>query len=137
MNRESYATDVNDSQWRELFRLIPPGKPGGRPRSCDEREIVNAIFYVNRSGCAWRLLPHDFPPWQTAYYYFRMWKLDGTWSRIHDFMREQVRIQEGRNAEPTAAIIDSQSVKTTEKGGLPAMMLVRRPKVASGIYWSM
>lgn len=137
MDRESYPTDVNDSQWLKLSPLIPAGKPGGRPRSSDEREIVNAIFYVNRSGCAWRLLPHDFPPWQTAYSYFRMWKRDGTWSLIHDYMREQVRIQVGRNPEPTAAIIDSQSVKTTEKGGLLAMMLARKSKVANAIYWSM
>ena len=137
MDRESYATDVNDRQWLELSPLIPSGKSGGRRRSSDEREIVNAIFYVNRSGCSWRLLPHDFPPWQTAYSYFRMWKRDGTWSLIHDYMREQVRIQEGRNPEPTAAIIDSQSVKTTEKGGLLAMMLARKSKVANAIYWSM
>jgi len=81
------------------------------------REVVNAIFYVVRSGCAWRMLPHDYPPWQTVYHYFRQWRQDGTWKRIHDTLRRQVRRQAGRNEEPSAAILDSQSVKTTERGG--------------------
>jgi transposase len=90
------------------------------------REIINGIQYILRGGCAWRLLPHDLPHWRSVYEYFRQWKKDGTWVRIHDHLHEQVRQQMGRNVQPSAAIIDSQSVKTTEKGGLLAMMEPRR-----------
>jgi transposase len=90
------------------------------------REVINAIQYVLRSGCAWRLLPHDMPHWRTAYEYFRTWKRDGTWIRIHDHLHEQLRIKMGRNVQPSAAIIHSQSVKTTEKGGHTATMARRK-----------
>src|SRR5215813_14948436 len=104
-------------EWAILEPLIPPPKPGGRPVADARREIVDAILYVLRSGGNWRLLPHDFPPWQTAYHYFRRWRLDGTWEHIHTRLREQARRRAGREVSPSAAILDSQSVKTTEKGG--------------------
>lgn len=117
MKRLPYPTDLTDSQWQLIEMLVPPAKLGGRPRTVDIRETINAIFYLLRSGCSWRLLPNEFPPWGTIHYYYRRWRLDGTWQEIHDELRVQVRKIAGRNKSPTAAIIDSQSVKTTEKGG--------------------
>ena len=89
MERNSYPTDLTSEQWEILQPLIPPEKPGGRPRKTNIREVVNAIFYLLRSGCAWRLLPHDFPPWQTVYTYFRKWKKNGTWKKIHDALHQE------------------------------------------------
>ena len=121
-----YASDVNDTEWRIILRLLQAPKPGGRPRSTDLRTVVNAIFYVLRSGCAWRMLPKDFPPYSTVYMYFRQWQKDGTWEKLHDVLRDRLRRQEGRQKSPSAAIVDSQSVKTTEKGALAGTTRARK-----------
>ncbi len=107
-------------------RCFRPPSPGGRPRSVNLREMVNAILSVDRNGTTWRALPHDLPPWRTVSHDFRTWRLDGTWDRIHDALRDAVRVQAGRELSPSAAIIASQSVKTTEKGGLAATTRGRR-----------
>lgn len=121
-----YPSDLSDTEWRIIGRLLPAPKTGGRPRTTDLRSVVNAIFYVLRSGCAWRMLPQNFPPFPTVYMYFKQWRDDGTWERIHDVLRDRVRRLEGRKKSPSAAIVDSQSVKTTEKGGPAAMMRARK-----------
>ena len=117
MTRPSYPSDVTDEQWAIIEPLLPIAKPGGRPRTVNLREVVNAIFYLSRTGCAWRLIPHDFPPWGTVHYYYRQWRLDGTWQKVHEDLRSKVRQQEGHEETPSAAIVDSQSVKTTETRG--------------------
>jgi putative transposase len=126
MPRRRYPSDLTDAQWARLEPLLPPMHPGGRPRAHPLREIVDALRYVLRGGIAWRALPHDYPPWQTVYHYFRAWRLDGTWERLNDELRELVRVRAGRNAQPSAGILDSQSAKTTEKGGLVATMGPRK-----------
>jgi len=108
----SYPTDMTDAQWAMLESLLPPPKTGGRPRSVPLRDIVNAIFYIVVAGCAWRMLPHDFPKWKTVYHYFRVWRLDGTWEKIHAQLVQWERVAQGHQAAPSAASIDSQSVKT-------------------------
>jgi putative transposase len=117
MERKSYPSDVNDIEWLILEPLIPPEKSGGRHRQVNMREIVNAIFYILRGGNSWRMLPHDLPPWSTVYGYFRTWRDEGIWEQMNDALREAVRLQAGREAEPSAAIIDSQSVKTSAVAG--------------------
>lgn len=126
MTRQSYSSDLNEAEWAILAPLIPAPLPGGRPAKWERREIVNAILYVLRSGCAWQLLPHDFPPYQTVFYYFRRWQRAGIWAKVNTALRENLRVQLGREPQPRAAIIDSQSTKTTEKGGLAATMQARR-----------
>src|ERR671935_2385573 len=90
--RKAYATDLTDAEWQKIEPLLPAAKTGGRPRVHPVREILNAIFYILRAGCTWRLLPHDLPPWQTVYHYFRLWRKDGTWEQIHDALRAEVRV---------------------------------------------
>jgi len=120
MPRQPYPSDLTDAQWAMLEPMLPPVKPGGRPRKHALRDIMDAMRYVLRGGIAWRALPHAYPPWPTVYTYFRAWERDGTWERLNDELRELVRQRAGRHPQPTAAILDSQSAKTTEKGGLAA-----------------
>ena len=115
--RRAYQTDLSDAEWSHIEPHIPIPKAPGRPRVHTLREILNAIFYIVRSGCAWRLLPHDFPPWKTVHHYFRTWRIDGTWERMHAALRERVRVRLGRDPQPSAGIVDSQSVKSTGVGG--------------------
>src|SRR3989337_2678965 len=115
--RQSYLSDLTDPEWDILKPRLPLPKRRGRKRSVDLREIVNAIFYVLHTGCQWDYLPHDFPPADTVYGYFRQWKNDGTWERLNDVLRRKVGKAGGKKSEPTAAILDSQAVKTTEEGG--------------------
>lgn len=117
MNTQLYPTDLTDSQWDIIQGLIPPAKPGGRRRSLDMRQVVNAILYVVVGGIQWRMLPKEYPKWPSVYSYFRDWKRTGTWRRIHDTLRAQVRQRAGRHKHPTAGCLDSQSVKTTAVPG--------------------
>jgi transposase len=116
MNRKAYPSDLKDDEWAILCPHIPTVKPGGRPARYTRREIVNGILYVLRSGGSWRMLPHDLPPWDSVYGYFNRWRKAGVWEHIHQVLYRQLRIEIGRDPQASAAIADSQSVKTTEKG---------------------
>jgi putative transposase len=116
--REPYSSSLTDSEWQQIEPLLPLQKLFGRPPRYHKRDILDALFYVVRTGCAWRLLPHDLPPWRIVYYYFMTWRREGLWQRIHDSLRDRVRLRSGKKKAPTAAIIDSQSVKTSNHGGV-------------------
>src|SRR5512144_2210301 len=118
--RQPYPSDLTHAEWAQVCRAVPAPKTGGRPAKYPRREIVNALLYVARTGCQWRALPHDLPPWRIVYRYFMQWKKDGTFDRLSDLLRGDLRAAEGRQRQPSAAILDSQSVKATEKGGRAA-----------------
>jgi putative transposase len=115
--KKGYPTDLTDAEWKHIEPFVPAPKSRGRQRIHSPREILNAVFYLLRSGCAWRLLPHEYPPWKTVYHYFREWRIDGTFEKLNAVLREHLRICLGRNPRPSAGIADSQSVKTTGVGG--------------------
>lgn len=115
---QTYPTDLTDHQWDCIKELIPPAKPGGRPRELDMRAIINGIWYIVVTGCQWRMLPHEYPAWQSVYTYFRRFRDDGTWQRLHNTLRAHVRERGGRHKHPTAGALDSQSVKTTPIPGV-------------------
>ena len=128
MARKAYPSDVTDTEWERIAPHVVQvaTTAGGRPRTIDTREVVNALLYVSKTGCQWRMLSHDFPAWETVYYYFTTWTTDGTLIAINTALREDVRVAHGRDPQPSAAIVDSQSVKTTEKGALAVMTPERR-----------
>ena len=131
--RRRYDTDLTDAQWEVLAPLIPEARSGGRPRKATSRELVNAILYFLRAGVAWRLLPHDLPPWQTVYYDLRRWQREGVWEHIHHTLVMADRERNGREPSPSAAILDSQSIRTADqKGAEKAMMRARKSPGASG-----
>jgi putative transposase len=132
--RKPYPSDLSDAEWEMLQQLIPKPKGFGHPVEVDFREILNGIFYVQRTGCQWEMLPHDLPPYSTVYSYFKKWQRKGIWQQMHDQVREQLRMQLGRLDDSTVAIADSQSLKTTEKRGRPtASMVAKRLKGVSVI----
>ena len=133
MPRKPYPTDLTDEQW-ELLRpqVEKPASHGGTRRKHPLREVVNALLYVAKTGCQWRMLPNDFPRWDAVYDHYRRWKNDGTLDRLHDDLRKRVRVSEGRNPTPSAVVLDSQSAQTTEKGGPADMTRGRRSRDASG-----
>jgi transposase len=116
-SRQPYPIDLSDAQWKLIEEIVAGPPPEPQPMLYSRREIVNAILYVNRSGCPWRMLPHDMPPYRSVFHFFTLWKRDGTVESIHTELRARVRTSAGRKSKPTAAILDSQSVKTTEAGG--------------------
>ena len=136
MKRNPYPSDVTDQQWaliEPFFPRHPRRSRPGRPREVDLREVVNALFYHAREGCSWRALPHDFPAWNSVYHYFREWNADGTWQKVLDVLRPLARVQAGRALTPSAAAIDSQSVKTALGGKERGSTAARRSKAASAI----
>ena len=131
-----YPSDLTDSQWAKLEPLLHEAREhrhgGGRPRKYALRRVADALFYVVKTGCQWRQLPVDFPPWQTVYQQFRTWRMRGTWERVNTALREQGRQARGRNTMPSVAIVDSQSAKTALKGGGAVMTRAKRSRGANG-----
>ena len=139
-DRLRYPSDLTDAEWTQVEPMIPPAKHGGRRRTVEVRQVVNGVMYVLSTGCQWRYLPKDLPPKSTVHDYLTRWNYDGTLERIHHALYVQCREVMGRAASPTACVIDSQSVKSAEKGGCrsirPAMMRAKRSRARSGISWS-
>jgi transposase len=135
MERKPYPSDLSDEEWKTVQAVLPKAKGGrtGRPSKYPRREIWNALFYQARTGCQWRYLPHDLPPWEDVWEHFGRWRDQGLIERVHDALRTQVRVKDGREPTPSAAIIDSQSVKTPQKGGPTATTKARTSKGASAI----
>jgi putative transposase len=133
MKRKRYPTDLTDAQWEKLRPLLEKARdPRGRPRKYALREIVNALLYVLRGGISWRAMPHDFPPWESVYDHFRRWRKSSTLEQIHEVLREETRVKQGRKKSPTAAVLDTQSVKMAGKRGTPtATTRARRSQVVS------
>lgn len=130
----SYPSDLNDAEWQIVELLLPPDKPVGRPPEVDLRDVLDAIFYRADNGIKWRAMPVDFPPWQTVYTYYRRWVRLGVWQQINAALVAKVRVNEGRVAQPSLIISDSQSVKAAQKGGMnKALMVTRRSKDASAM----
>jgi transposase len=123
-----YDTDMGDAAWALVAPLLPPAKPGGRPRTTCLRAVLNAVFYLLRSGCQWRLLPREYPPWSTVHHYFRLWRRTGVWAVLHRILYRATRAAAGRNPCPSVVIMDAQSVKTTEHGGVRGFDAHKRVK---------
>jgi putative transposase len=133
MSEKVYPSDMSAVQWKIIGPLVPAAKPGGRPREADMQGIIHGILYMVRGGGSWRMLPKEYGPWQTVYGYFRTFRRTGVWQQMHDALRERTRRKAGKKPTPSAAIMDSQSVKTTEKGDFAAMTRVRRSLAANVI----
>ena len=135
MERQAYPSDLTDDQWKILQSVVPKAKQGrtGRPGKYPRREIWNAIFYQAKTGCQWRYLPHDLPPWEDVWDHFARWRDAGIIAVVHDALRVQVRVQAGREPTPSAAILDSQTLRTPQKGGPTATMRARRSRAACAI----
>lgn len=134
--RRNYPSDLSEDEWNVIAPYIPGPKQGGRGRGVDIQEVVNAIFYLLKTGCQWRALPHDFPPWGTVYWYWKQWRQSGLWEQINDALRTDLRAAAGRHDEPSAAVIDSQSVKAAEKGGIAVMTRGKRWSAENATSWS-
>ncbi len=136
MQPQPYPSDLSDEEWSLLAPLLVPGKQAGHPRVFEPRRIADAAFYLLRTGCQWRALPHEFPPWPTVYYHYNRWRRSGTWERINAELRERYRRAIGRDAQPSAAIIDSQPCARRRSAARGAMTVERRSPAGSARCWS-